>query len=151
MHDRSPEIDREVDTSSGKPQCFNPCCGIRINEGDVRGDCGDSESEILSQVRDALPCLSICLGGDMGLGPGKCLGVEFDGIVAVTGNQCHGFLDGKLVECHGVKCGLHDACGPILLDAANETGFLIEVRWRDLIDGQRQVDPTSLAHREICG
>jgi hypothetical protein len=151
MHDWNPEIDGEVDTPFGKPQCICPCCGIGINEGHVRGNCGDFESEILSPVRDAAPCLLICFGGDMRSCPGKCLGVELDGIVAVTGNHYHGFLDGKLVECHGVKCGSHDACGPFQPVAENETGFLIEVRWRDLIDGQRQVDPTSLAHREIGG
>src|SRR3712207_2558449 len=123
MHDWSSQIDGEVDTPSGEPQCIIPCRGIRINEGNERGDCGDSEFEILNQARDAPPGLSICPGGDVRLGPRKCLGVEFDGVVAVTGNHCHGFLDGQLVECYGVKCSLHDACGPFLPVVENETRF----------------------------
>ena len=70
VHDRSPEIDGEVDTPSGKPQGIRPGRGIGINEGDVRGDGGDAESKILSQAgRCAAGCLSVCLGGDMRLRP----------------------------------------------------------------------------------
>src|SRR5215212_3921455 len=123
MHDRSPQIDGKVDTSARKGQIVIPCRGIIIDQGHVRGNRGDSESKILSQLQNAPPCLLICLRRNMGPGPGKCLRVEFDGVVAVTGNQCHRVLEGKPVKCHGVECGLHDASGPFLPAAENETGF----------------------------